>query len=72
MIISLNELIEMCVNSTNGTIPIKTLMEEYHLRFEDKAFSVPINHIKMDKLNKAIVLGFKQENILKGIDGDVE
>lgn len=72
MIISLNELIEMCVDSTNGAIPIKTLMEEYHLRFEEKRFSVPVNHIKIDKLNKAIVLCFKQENIFKGIDGDVK
>ena len=72
MIISLNELIEMCVDLTNGTIPVKTLMEEYHLRFNDNGFSSPVNDISLDTTNKAIEMSFNKEKILDGIDdGDI-
>lgn len=70
MIITIDELIDKC--HYDFEMDLKDVMDIYHLRFEEKGFSVPINHIKIDKSSKAIVLCFKQENILKGIDGDVE
>ena len=65
MIITIDELINKC--HYDFEIDMIEVMEAYHLRFEEKGLSVPINYIKIDKQNKAIVLGFKQENI----DGDV-
>lgn len=68
MIISIKDLINICHD--NFGIDTNDIMVDYHLRFEDKRASMPINHIEIDKQNRAIVLGFKQENIWKGIDGD--
>lgn len=68
MIITIDELINKCHDDFD--IDIGDIMLVYHLRFEEKGLSVPVNHITIDKDNKEIVLGFKQENILKGIDGD--
>lgn len=72
MIINLNKLIEMCVELTDGTIPIEDLMNDYHLRFNKNGLSSPINDITLDKTNKAIEMKYNRNKILDGMDGDSE
>ena len=60
MIITIDELIDKC--HLDYEMDMKDVMDIYHLRFEENGLSVPINYIKIDKQNKAIVLCFKQEN----------
>ena len=70
MRITIDDLIDKCCYDYE--MDMKDVMDIYHLRFEEKGFSVPINYIKIDKSNKAIVLCFKEENNLKRIDGGAE
>ena len=61
MILSINDLIQLCVEQTNGTIPIKELMENYHLRWEDTGISSPVNDVTLDTMNKEIRMSFNLE-----------
>lgn len=70
MIISINDLIEMCVEQTGGTIRAKELMKEYHLRWNNNGISYPVNDVTLDTTNKEIEMWFNQEKILLGMNND--
>lgn len=69
MIISMNELLEICKNLTDGKISDETIMEDYHLRFGfSESLTYPVNDVKIDSSLKSIVLVFNEKNIRKRID----
>lgn len=56
MIVNLYKLIEMCVDSTGGTIPIEDLMNDYQVIFIDNGLSLPITDARVDRTNNEIEL----------------